>query len=173
MPVGKSFANTLANYDTFSPGPWVDADSLSPFQLKVDQLDATFEENVTGRGQFGSPRDFTAHVTTTATPTSPEQESTIKVNHPLEMDGAGVFLLGNGYAPVITVRDAEGDNVYSGPTPFLAQDNNYTSVGVVKVHRRPAQAARVLGSLPARPPPSARTPARSRSSRTPRSRPWR
>jgi cytochrome c biogenesis protein len=133
IPVGQSFANTLARYDTFSPGPWVDPDSLSPFQLTVDQLDATFEENVTGRGQFGSPRDFTAHVTTKATPTSPEEKSTIKVNHPLEMKGAGVFLLGNGYAPVITVRDAKGAKVYSAATPFLAQDNNYKSVGVVKV----------------------------------------
>jgi len=133
IPVGQSFANTLARYDTFSPGPWVDPDSLSPFELTVDQLDATFEENVTGRGQFGSPRDFTAHVTTKATPSSPDRQSTIKVNHPLEMDGAGVFLLGNGYAPVITVRDAKGDKVYSAPTPFLAQDNNYKSVGVVKV----------------------------------------
>jgi cytochrome c biogenesis protein len=133
IPVGQSFANTLARYDTFSPGPWVDADSLSPFELTVDQLDATFEENVTGRGQFGSPRDFTAHVTTKATPSSRALQSTIKVNHPLEMDGAGVFLLGNGYAPVITVRDAKGDKVYSAPTPFLAQDNNYKSVGVVKV----------------------------------------
>ena len=93
IPVGQSFANTLARYDTFSPGPWVDPDSLSPFELKVDQLDATFEENVTGRGQFGSPRDFTAHVTTKATPSSPDRQSTIKVNHPLEMEGAGVFLL--------------------------------------------------------------------------------
>ena len=133
IPVGQSFANTLARYDTFSPGPWVDPDSLSPFELTVDQLDATFEENVTGRGQYGSPRDFTAHVTTKATPSSPDRQSTIKVNHPLEMDGAGVFLLGNGYAPVITVRDAKGDKVYSAPTPFLAQDNNYKSVGVVKV----------------------------------------
>nr|WP_179423491.1 cytochrome c biogenesis protein ResB [Pedococcus badiiscoriae] len=133
IPVGQTFANTLARYDTFSPGPWVDPNSLSPFQLTVDKLDATFEETVTGRGQFGQPRDFTAHVTTKATPTAPAVKSTIKVNHPLEMDGAGVFLLGNGYAPVITVRDAAGTKVYSGATPFLAQDNNYKSVGVVKV----------------------------------------
>ncbi|MEO6412799.1 MAG: cytochrome c biogenesis protein ResB [Pedococcus sp.] len=133
VPVGKSFANTLANYDTFSPGPLVDPASLSPFGLKVDQFDATFEENVTGRGQFGSPRDFTAHVTTKATPDAPAKKSTVKVNHPLEMKGAGVFLLGNGYAPVITVRDAKGAKVYSGATPFLARDNNYSSVGVVKV----------------------------------------
>jgi cytochrome c biogenesis protein len=133
VPVGKSFANSLANYDTFSPGPLVDPTSLSPFQLSVDQFDATFEENVTGRGQFGSPRDFTAHVTTKASPDAPAETSTIKVNHPLEMNGAGVFLLGNGYAPVITVRDAKGAKVYSAATPFLARDNNYTSVGVVKV----------------------------------------
>ena len=133
VPVGESFANTLGNYDTFSPGPLVDPTSLSPFQLTVDQLDATFEETVTGRGQFGQPRDFTAHVTTKATPGAPAEKSTIKVNHPLEMNGAGVFLLGNGYAPVVTVRDAKGTSIYHGATPFLARDNNYTSVGVIKV----------------------------------------
>ena len=115
VPVGKTFANTLANYDTFSPGPLGrPSTACRRSQLTVDQLDATFEENVTGRGQFGSPRDFTAHVTTKATPGAPAEKSTVKVNHPLEMDGAGVFLLGNGYAPVITVRDAKGDKVYSG-----------------------------------------------------------
>jgi cytochrome c biogenesis protein len=133
VPVGKTFANSLIQYDTFSPGPWVDPSSLSPFRLKVDKLDATFEENVTGRGQFGQPRDFTAHVTTVAEPGATPKQSTIKVNHPLEMDGAGVFLLGNGYAPVITVRDKDGNATFSGPVPFLAQDNNYTSVGAVKV----------------------------------------
>jgi len=133
VPVGKSFANTLALYDTFSPGPWVDPQKLAPFQVTVDKLDATFEERVTGRGQFGQPRDFTAHVTTTSEPGATPQRATVKVNHPLEMDGAGVFLLGNGYAPVVTVRDGKGVETFSGPVPFLAQDNNYTSVGAIKV----------------------------------------
>jgi cytochrome c biogenesis protein len=133
VPVGQGFANTLSRYDTFSPGPWVDAQDLSPFAVGVDRLDATFEENVTGRGQFGQPRDFTAHVTATDEPGGTPREETIKVNHPLEMDGASVFLLGNGYAPVITVRDGEGNVVYRDATPFLAQDNNYKSVGAVKV----------------------------------------
>ncbi len=31
------------------------------------------------------------------------------------------------------MRDADGTAVYSGATPFLPQDNNYTSVGAVKV----------------------------------------
>ncbi len=133
VPVGKTFSNTLLQYDTFNPGPWVDPQNLSPFALKVDKLDAKFEERVTGRGQFGQPRDFTAHVTTEAEPGAAPVQSTIKVNHPLEMKGAGVFLLGNGYAPMVTVRDKDGNETFSGPVPFLAQDNNYTSVGAIKV----------------------------------------
>ncbi len=133
VPVGQTFANTLARYDTFAPGPWVKPENLAPFTVKVDRLDATFEEHVTGRGQFGQPRDFTAHVTTTAQPGATPRHETIQVNHPLEMQGATAFLLGNGYAPVVTVRDSKGDVVYSGATPFLAQDNNYKSVGAIKV----------------------------------------
>jgi len=133
VPVGQGFANTLSRYDTFSPGPWVKPDDLSPFSLQLDRLDATFEESVTGRGQFGQPRDFTAHVTVTDEPGAAPRQKTVKVNHPLEMDGASAFLLGNGYAPVITVRDKDGNIVYRDATPFLAQDNNYKSVGAVKV----------------------------------------
>ncbi|HEY7718546.1 MAG TPA: cytochrome c biogenesis protein ResB [Pedococcus sp.] len=133
VPVGQGFANTLSRYDTFSPGPWVDPADLAPFAVEVDRLDATFEERVTGRGQFGQPRDFTAHVRATDEPGAKPREETIKVNHPLEMDGASVFLLGNGYAPVVTVRDGKGDVVYREATPFLAQDNNYKSVGAIKV----------------------------------------
>lgn len=133
VPVGQTFANTLSRYDTFSPGPWVDPQDLKPFTVRLDQLDATFEENVTGRGQFGQPRDFTAHVTTVEKPGAAPTKQTVQVNHPLEMDGATAFLLGNGYAPVITVRDKAGNVIYRDATPFLAQDNNYKSVGAVKV----------------------------------------
>ena len=46
----------------------------------------------------------------------------LKVNHPLTIGDTEVFLIGHGYAPVITVRDGEGDVVYSGPTVFLPTD---------------------------------------------------
>jgi cytochrome c biogenesis protein len=132
VPVGQTFANTLSRYDTFSPGPWVDPTDLDPFTLRLDRLDATFETQDTGRGQFGAPRDFTAY--TTFTPAGgTEERRTIAVNHPLETGGGSVFLLGNGYAPHITVRDGHGTVIYSDATPFLPQDNNYTSVGAVKV----------------------------------------
>jgi cytochrome c biogenesis protein len=44
-----------------------------------------------------------------------------------------IYLLGNGYAPRITVRDPAGSVVFSDDVPFLPQDSNMTSLGVVKV----------------------------------------
>ena len=132
VPEGKTFANTLSRYDTFSPGPWVDVNALEPWTLTLDRLAVQFETQTKGRGQFGAPRDFEATTTFTEPGGSPEQRA-IRVNGPLETGGGTVFLLGNGYAPRITVRDAAGTPLYSDATPFLAQDNNYTSVGAVKV----------------------------------------
>ena len=44
-----------------------------------------------------------------------------------------MHLIGHGYAPVVTVKDGNGDVAYSGPVVFLPQDGNFTSLGVVKV----------------------------------------
>ncbi len=130
VPVGERFTNTTLAYNTIDPGPWVDVSMLPPFQLTVDRLDVAFEQSGPLRGQ---PRDFRATVTSRDRPTAPTRRSVVEVNHPLTVDGAKVFLLGNGYAPVITVRDAQGRVLSRAATPFLNQDGNYTSVGVVKV----------------------------------------
>ena len=57
----------------------------------------------------------------------------VKVNDPLDIGGTEVYLLGNGYAPTITVRDPDGKVVFTDSVPFLPQDANLTSLGVVKV----------------------------------------
>lgn len=132
VPVGRTFANTLSGYDTFSPGPWVDPNALDPYTFRLDRMDVEFETEDKGAGQFGMPRDFRAYTTFTA-PDGRSEKREIAVNHPLETGGGTVFLLGNGYAPRVTVRDAEGTAIYTSATPFLAQDNEYTSVGAIKV----------------------------------------
>jgi len=132
LVTGKSFANTISAYDTFDPGPWVDTEGLSPFTVALDRLDVSFEERA-GGAQRGAPRDFTAYTRTQASPQAPQVSQTLKVNGPLAFGGASVFLLGNGYAPVITVRDAAGQVLMREATPFLPQDANYRSVGAVKV----------------------------------------
>jgi cytochrome c biogenesis protein len=54
------------------------------------------------------------------------------VNEPLQLDGADVFLVGHGYAPVLTVTDGDG-NVTTRPVVFLPQDASFASSGVVKL----------------------------------------
>lgn len=133
LPEGKTFANTLSRYDTFSPGPRVDAADLAPFTLTLNRLDAVFAEDPDGAAPLGTPRDFTAYVDFVSQPGASPQATTIKVNKPLETGAGTVFLLGNGYAPTVTVRDAQDTVLYSDTVPFLAQDNTYKSVGAIKV----------------------------------------
>ena len=132
LVTGKSFSNTISGYDTFDPGPWVDTEGLSPFTVALDRLDVTFEERA-GGAQRGAPRDFTAYTRTQSGPDAPEVSQILKVNGPLKFGGASLFLLGNGYAPVITVRDSAGRVLLHEATPFLPRDANYKSVGAVKV----------------------------------------
>jgi cytochrome c biogenesis protein len=136
VPEGQKFASSLTTYATFSSGPWVNPERIPGFVLTVDKLQADFIE--TPGKTFGQPREFIAHTTVQRGPGQPAQQEQISVNHPLAIDGADVFLLGNGYTPVITVRDAKGDVLYQEATPFLPQDADYRSVGVVKVSTLPA-----------------------------------
>jgi len=132
LVTGQSFSNTISAYDTFDPGPWVNTQGLSPFIVAVDRLDVTFEEHSIG-AQRGAPRDFTAYTRTQTGPSAPQIHQILKVNGPLTFGGTSVFLLGNGYAPVITVRDGAGQVLMHEATPFLPQDANYKSVGAIKV----------------------------------------
>lgn len=129
---GTGFANVISQYDSIDRGVWVPEDALQPFRITLDGLTASFEENASGN-QFAAARDFEASVTVVDEPGATPRQDTIKVNHPLDLDGAAVYLQGNGYAPVLTIKDGEGRVVSSGPTVFLAQDAMYTSTGVVKV----------------------------------------
>jgi cytochrome c biogenesis protein len=79
------------------------------------------------------PTDFSADVTYTEAPGEPPRKHDLAVNHPLSLDGGSVFLVGHGYAPLITVRDGEGNVAYDGPAVFLPQDSTFSSFGVVKV----------------------------------------
>lgn len=127
---GGTFVNTLLDYTSFNPGRFVDEGTLEPYSLTLDEFDVTYQPLGTqGSGQAG---DFVAHLTTQLAGQDP-QEGDVRVNHPLEIAGDRVYLMGNGYAPTITIRNAAGDVVFSESVPFLAQDTNMTSLGVVKI----------------------------------------
>ncbi len=128
-----AFANSVASYDSFEAGPRVDRGTITPFAFTLEQLRVRFETRAQG-SQFGAPRQFDADLTVRDEPGAVPRRVTVSPNQPLDSDGARVFLLGNGYAPVVTVRDGNGDVAFSGPVPFLPTgEANYKSLGVVKV----------------------------------------
>jgi len=131
--VGGGFSNQLTQYDDFKPGELMSVDDMEPFSFTVDDFDIDWIREP-GPG-FGMSRSFVAHLNYRETPDGAEREYDLKVNHPLQVGKSEVFLNGHGYAPVITIRDAEGNVVASGPTPFIpdkAQLASMTSFGVVK-----------------------------------------
>ncbi|HZK36680.1 MAG TPA: cytochrome c biogenesis protein ResB [Aeromicrobium sp.] len=134
---GSGFSNSLTQYDEFSSGALFDASDLPPFSIALENFTAKFQ--LTGP-QRGSPRHFEATGTYVERPGAQEKPFSIEVNHPLEIDGTSIFLVGQGYAPVIKVTDADGNVAFNGAVPFLPSDATYTSTGVVKVpDARPEQ----------------------------------
>lgn len=123
-------SNVAPMYTTLTAGSRVDTGDLPPFTLTLDELKVAFDEQATG-SQFGAPRMFRGQVTVDDAGGTSTQ--TLQVNQPVDVAGTRIFLVGNGYAPVVTVRDGEGRVAFSGAVPFLPRDAQYTSLGVVKV----------------------------------------
>jgi cytochrome c biogenesis protein len=128
---GDTFVNNLAGFDSLSPGTFFDPERLAPISVTLDKFEVDYD--FLNETNIGTPLDFRATVTV-RTPTDPVgQTSLVRVNEPLDATGASVYLTGHGYAPEITIRAANGDISYSGPSIFLPQDGNMTSIGIIKV----------------------------------------
>lgn len=125
---GDTFVNNLASYDSIAPGPLFFEDELRPFSLTLDDFEVVYD--LRNRQNLGQPVDFIASVR--LDDGLLELRDEIRVNHPLAVPGANVYLTGNGYAPVVTLTDGEGNVAFSGPVVYLPQDGNMTSLGVVK-----------------------------------------
>lgn len=126
---GEPFTNVLADYDSFTGGSAIDPDAaLQPFDLRLD----SFEPQYIFTDDAWHPLDYDANMSVRE-PGGDWTPQTIKVNSPLEIGGSQVYLLGNGYAPIVTIRDPDGLEVFHGAVPFIAFDRNLGSSGVVKV----------------------------------------
>ncbi len=135
LVVGNGFSNQLTQYDDFDPGSLFNADKMEPFCFTVHDFSVQW---ITSGPRQGMARKFQAPLTYRTScqgdPSSwsPQQSYDLRVNHPLTIGGTQIFLIGHGYAPVITVRDGQGHKLYDGPTVFLPESSNFESFGVVK-----------------------------------------
>lgn len=134
---GKGFSNDLTQYDDFVPGSLFQGEDLEPFSFTVKDFQVDW---LTEGPRAGMARKFVSTLDYQETPDSEVKTYDLKVNHPLTIGSTDVFLIGHGYAPVITVRDGNGDVTASGPTVFLPVDQTFASFGVVKAaFAKPAQ----------------------------------
>ncbi|KQR02852.1 cytochrome C biogenesis protein ResB [Arthrobacter sp. Leaf141] len=128
---GDTFVNTLVGYDQFTPGTNFQSGQLEPYSIQLNKFDITFDRE--SQGKFGQPIDFSAAVTTKENPDAPARDETLKVNDPITLGGTSIYLTGNGYAPVVTVRDGDGNVSMQGPVVAKLQGDNYYSSVVIKV----------------------------------------
>lgn len=128
---GDGFANVLPQYDDFKSGSLFDVnDDLAPFSFTLDKFTGTYERS---GPNTGTPRVYKADVTYSEGADGKPKKTSVEVNKPLEIDGDKVYLIGHGYAPVVTVRDGRGKVVFQQAVPLLPIDSNVTSTGAVKV----------------------------------------
>ncbi|WP_246160457.1 cytochrome c biogenesis protein ResB [Nocardioides humilatus] len=125
---GSTFSNSLTQYDDFDPGGLFTPEQLNDFDFTVDDFKVQWLKSGAGAG---TARGFQAALSYKEGH-GEEKSYDLKVNHPLSIGKTDVFLIGHGYAPVITIRDGEGNIAYTGPTVFLPQDASFVSYGVIK-----------------------------------------
>lgn len=127
-------ANALIDYDSVTSGTYFDESSLVPWGIKLDDLEVHFVTPEDGNPHaIGQVLEHEAFVTVFPADGSDPHEDLVLVNKPMRYAGSNVYLLANGYAPTITVRNSSGEVVFSESVPFIPQDSNFTSLGVVKV----------------------------------------
>ena len=128
---GDIYANTPTSMDVFRPGRLVSASDPAPFSVTLERFTARY---VTSGPQHGQPLDFNAAIRFNTAPGAPMRGYDVRVNHPLNVDGVQVYLIGHGYAPVFKVTDGTGTVVFDQPVPFIPLEQaGLTSAGVIKV----------------------------------------
>jgi len=124
------FSNNLTQYDDFAPGSLFDPSVMEPFSFSITDFDVDW---MTDGRRAGQARKFVAHLDYETVPGAETQDYDLRVNHPLAIGGTEVFLIGHGYAPIITIRDGDGEIAQTGPAVFLPiNPQTFESFGVVK-----------------------------------------
>lgn len=142
LNVGDRFINTPTSYDILGFGKYQAEDSLPAFALTIKDFKAEYDPTT------NAPIDYTLTVLAANPVGSQEKTEIIKVNKPLTYGSTKVYLQANGYSPIVIVRDKSGKVIFDGPTPFLPQDANLSSIGAIKIPDMNPQIGFVSSFLP-------------------------
>ncbi|MBB3116620.1 cytochrome c biogenesis protein ResB [Corynebacterium bovis] len=128
----SQFCNSaVSNFDSMRSGPLFDGTTLTPYCVNVKDFTADYLPN-------GQATMFTSNVDwaegeDALKPTSEWNKKQLRVNHPLEIDGDGIYLQGHGYAPTFTVTWPNGEK-RTETIQFRPDDlTNFLSSGALKM----------------------------------------
>jgi cytochrome c biogenesis protein len=121
LVAGQSFCSTPAEFADYAPGARVTPADLEPFCVSLNSFNATYTSS-------GEPSSFAAQASYGLNGATPTKAVTIKVNAPLRLAHANVYLLGHGYAPILKYTDKYGVSETT-TVPFLTADADNTSTG--------------------------------------------
>ncbi|SDM08363.1 cytochrome c biogenesis protein [Corynebacterium mycetoides] len=131
VPVEQSreFCNTSpANFDVFRAGPLFDGTGLTPFCFEAHNFTADYLGNGQANG-FASDISYTTDLTADR---AEWNDYTLRVNHPLRINGDRVYMQGHGFAPQVTVTWPDGESrtqmIQFRPTDL----QNFLSDGVMR-----------------------------------------
>jgi cytochrome c biogenesis protein len=114
---GNGFCDSAINADSWTPGRLAAEGRVRPAPFCITSLDKFTAKYDTE----GEPSQFAAQITYQRNVHSPLEHTTIRVNHPLRLEGDRVYLISHGYAPQITVRMPDGSVVHD-TEPFIPQN---------------------------------------------------
>ncbi|MDO4911395.1 MAG: cytochrome c biogenesis protein ResB [Corynebacterium sp.] len=127
----SQFCNTaLANFDTVRGGALFDGTDLAPFCVDVKNFTADYNPN-------GSASMFTSDITYAVgdeifSPEDTWKPYTLKVNHPLRIEGTRVYLQGHGFAPRVTVTWPNGESRTQMVQFAPMEMNTFLSTGAMR-----------------------------------------
>ncbi len=122
---GDTFCNTPAVFSDYAPGARVNPADLAPYCVTLNSFNASYTSS-------GEPSNFAASTTYNRIGSTVSTPDTIKVNAPLRLPRANVYLVGHGYATVIKFTDKYGKSE-TITSPFLPSgDAGDTSTGVAE-----------------------------------------
>lgn len=125
---GQSFTETRAGYDQLQEGLLFNGQHTG-FTMRLNHFAASYQTS-------GEASDYVSNVSVSDHGRAVETKD-IRVNDFLGYDGVNVYQQDYGWAPTITVKNPQGQTVYSGPIEFFdeatQQGNKAEAVGVLKV----------------------------------------
>jgi len=127
------FCNTPSQFDSWKPGRFAAEGKVQPAPFCIDEM-TKFTASYTKQGE---PSSFTAVVRYRPNLDAKARTATIRVNHPLRLEGDRVYLINHGFAPRVTVRMPDGTVLHNTAVFIPTDAATLLSEGAFKLSGRP------------------------------------